>query len=352
MFLSGRRELCSLGVLSCLFTPTGKARASYVLRQDRDWQDFLTRYVREDGRVVDTGNGGISHSEGQGYAMLLATYYDDQATFRRLWSWTKANLQGRRRDALLAWRFRPGGIGVDDLNNATDGDVFVAASLMLAFEKWNQSEMRMEARRIAHDILRVVSLDFGNGRILMPGHQGFIHNDRLMWNPSYHSPQLLPILNRAFPDSHWAAIARTEKRLVDDCRFGPLQLVPDWIQVHRSGGSPIPHPEKPTLFGYDAIRVPLMAAWASDHHERQVIRSTLLAWERETGNTIPATIDVRNGERSRDMASPGMASIRSLIQAVSRGGRPWSPQVRQSNDYYSSILTLLSRACAKDAGLI
>ena len=38
---------------------------------DRDvlaeWQAFKTRFVSADGRVIDTGNGNITHSEGQGY---------------------------------------------------------------------------------------------------------------------------------------------------------------------------------------------------------------------------------------------------------------------------------------------
>ena len=49
------------------------------------WPAFKARYMAPEGRIVDTGNGGISHSEGQGYGMLLAEAAGDRAAFDRLW---------------------------------------------------------------------------------------------------------------------------------------------------------------------------------------------------------------------------------------------------------------------------
>jgi endo-1,4-beta-D-glucanase Y len=37
-----------------------------------DWAAYRDRFVMADGRVVDDANGGISHSESQGYGLLLA----------------------------------------------------------------------------------------------------------------------------------------------------------------------------------------------------------------------------------------------------------------------------------------
>ncbi len=72
------------------------------------WRAYRERFVTPQGRVVDTGNGGISHSEGQGYGMLLAVAADDRATFERIWTWTRANLMVRD-DQLLAWRWSRSG---------------------------------------------------------------------------------------------------------------------------------------------------------------------------------------------------------------------------------------------------
>ena len=101
---------------------------------DNDWDTFKQGFVEADGRVVDTGQARISHSEGQGFAMVFATHYDDRPTFERLWQWTQRNLQVRD-DALLAWRWESQR-GVTDRNNATDGDLLVAWALVRASEKW------------------------------------------------------------------------------------------------------------------------------------------------------------------------------------------------------------------------
>jgi endoglucanase len=56
-------------------------------------------FLASDGRIVDTGNGGISHSEGQGYGLLVAEAAGDRASFDRLWHWTDAHLS--RQDVRL-----------------------------------------------------------------------------------------------------------------------------------------------------------------------------------------------------------------------------------------------------------
>ena len=57
--------------------------------KNADWDQFLRRHVHADGRVIDDGAGGVSHSEGQGIGMLLAVHFGDRATFDRLWKWTQ-----------------------------------------------------------------------------------------------------------------------------------------------------------------------------------------------------------------------------------------------------------------------
>jgi endoglucanase len=39
---------------------------------DTAWESYKSRFMMPDGRIIDTGNGNVSHTEGQGFAMLLA----------------------------------------------------------------------------------------------------------------------------------------------------------------------------------------------------------------------------------------------------------------------------------------
>jgi endoglucanase len=91
-----------------------------------EWLSFRTRFIQPDGRVIDTANGGQSHSEGQGWGLLFAARFDDREMFDRINAWRLRVLR-RKGDALHAWRCRPGPAElVDDNNNATDGDLLIA----------------------------------------------------------------------------------------------------------------------------------------------------------------------------------------------------------------------------------
>ncbi|MFN2268827.1 MAG: glycosyl hydrolase family 8, partial [Desulfonatronovibrio sp.] len=94
-----------------------------------DWNVFKARFLTSDGRIIDRFQNNISHSEGQGYAMIMAALCNEPDIFDSLWKWTRDNLQVRRTDSLLVWswgeRF-PEQWTVLDYNNATDGDILVA----------------------------------------------------------------------------------------------------------------------------------------------------------------------------------------------------------------------------------
>src|SRR3954453_4370013 len=150
------------------------------------WAAFQARFVAPEGRVVDTGNGGISHSEGQGWGMLLAVRADDRRGFETLHAWTRRTLQ-RPRDALHAWRFRPGAaVPVDDPNNATDADLCIAWALLEAGRRWGSPDHLAAGAAIGRDLLRFLVRPAGSFGVLLPGLQGFERAEHLVVNPSYY----------------------------------------------------------------------------------------------------------------------------------------------------------------------
>ena len=65
---------------------------------------------------------------------------DDQATFDRVWLWTRTHLTrtGREGASLLAWHWSPESGGhVVDWNVATDADADVALALLIAEDRWH-----------------------------------------------------------------------------------------------------------------------------------------------------------------------------------------------------------------------
>lgn len=313
-----------------------------------EWDQFKRRFVSGDGRVVDTGNGGISHTEGQGWGMLCAVVFDDPATFDLLYGWTARTLR-RRADRLHAWRYRPNApIPVADTNNATDGDLFIASALWRAAWRWGRPDLEHAAQAIARDILSVLVRQVGDRTVLLPGAQGFETQRLMTINPSYYVFPALEEMAALAPSPVWARLISDGVTMLTEARFGRWQLPPDWLRVDRETGSLAPHPNWPARFSYDAIRVPLWLAWSGQ--SSSAVAASFSAYWSLYQPAPPAWIDLNTNALARYAAPPGVVAIGHTAAALSQSGRkrPQSlrfPTIRASPDYYSAALTMLSR-CA------
>jgi endoglucanase len=150
---------------------TGAAGPAALLADG--WRQYKDRFVTSEGRVVDNANGGISHSEGQGYAMLIAERLDDGRRSRRYGN-------GRGNFApfaatIAAW------LSVSTTftdTNATDGDLLLAWALAEAGDRWHVSEYRKSARQIVEALAANVVISSRFGPILLPASTGFAAKDQ------------------------------------------------------------------------------------------------------------------------------------------------------------------------------
>ncbi len=305
----------------------------------RAWLAFRQLYVTPEGRVVDTGNGNVSHSEGQGWGLLAAQACDDQASFETILAWTVSHL-ARRRDSLHAWRFRPNDVDpVGDLNNATDGDLYIAAALSRAAVRWQQPAYAARAARIGRDILSLVR-QAGHRTVLLPGAAGFESPEAFTLNPSYNTLALLPDVAALVPSPHWAALRRDAVGLALDGRFGRWSLPPDWLRASRVDGALSIAPGWPPRFSFDAIRVPLHLAWAG-LPATALLDSFRLYW---TGNhNQPAWADLRSDTIAPYRAPAGICAVAAVVMGLPGAATIAMPAVVQATDYYSAGLVLLSR---------
>jgi endoglucanase len=354
MSRSRRRLLLGLAALQLALPAGARARtATPAVLEGGEWAAFRARFVRPDGRVVDTGNGGISHSEGQGWALLCAERAGDREGFERIWGWTRRTLQ-RRGDALFAWRFRPDGplAGVDDPNNATDGDLMIAWALLRAGARWGTPEYAEAGAAVGRDILRLLVRQVGEEVVLLPGAAGFEQPAHVTVNLSYYAFPAIRALARAVPDPLWLRVAGDGIGLIRRARFGRWGLPPDWLALPRIGGRPQPAPGWPPRFSYDAVRVPLYLAWAGLGRE-PVAEGAARFWTDPAHSRVPAWTDLSSDAVSPYAASAGIRAIARL--AVARSGDGSSdrdlPGVGDAKDYYSAVLTLLARLAARDSAM-
>ncbi len=307
-----------------------------------EWAAYENHFVTPEGRVVDTANGGISHSEGQGYGMLLAVLANDRLGFDQIWSFTQQELMVRD-DGLLAWKWDPAAVPhITDENNASDGDLLVAYALALGGQTWNAPELLDAARDLANALGRAASTRWRGRDILLPAAFGFRREDQddgPVVNLSYWVFEAFPLLARVAPETDWESIAMNGRRLVNEARFGASGLPTDWISLRH--GAPAPAAEFPPEFGYNAIRIPLYLLRAGT---REPALLSHFVWPLADENTA-ATVQVETGHAVDRLAEPGYRLIGEAVNCV-LSQSPVDPSLQEftPTSYYGSTLQLLALA--------
>jgi len=320
-----------------------------TLQDDEAWRFYKTSFVTETGRVVDTANGQISHSESQGYGMLLAVAAGDRASFDRIWGWTRANLAVRN-DALLAWRWEPDRRpAVADLNNASDGDILIAWALTEAAEAWSDEAYQVAARRISVEIGRKLVLwNAPGGPLLLPAAAGFAAEDRAdgpIINLSYYIFPAFMRLGAVAPEFDWLALSRNGLRLIEASRFGRDKLPVEWISL---GADKVRSADGfAAEFAYNAIRIPLYLAWSGT--DRSGIYDPFVSvWTRQGAPNL-ATVDVSTAMPRDRLGEAGYLAVPALTACAASGAR-WPRQLNSSvpgENYYPNTLRLLSRIAVR-----
>jgi endoglucanase len=314
-----------------------------ALKTQAMWQAYKARFITPEGRVIDTGNNLISHSEGQGYGMLLAVAANDRPVFDRLWSWTRANLMVRD-DQLLAWRWEPGKRpAVADMNNASDGDILVAWALAEAGDFWNDMSYRTAGRRIAVELGRkLVMFKTKLGAILLPAVSGFHADDRPdgpIVNLSYYVFPAFARLPLVAPEVDWAGLTQTGLDLLDLTRGKPDALPPEWLSLKDWRAKPAEG--FPAQFAYNAVRTPLYMGWAGVG-EREQYEPFMALVKRSRG--AMAIVDVASGAEVGRFGDSGVGAIGALTACVVEGAKAPAQiyALAPADDYYPATLHLLS----------
>ncbi len=306
------------------------------------WHLYKTRFMQADGRVVDNVNGDITHSESQGYGMLLAVAANDRASFDKIWQWTQDNLFIRE-DKLAAWRWDPNSDPhVQDMNNATDGELLIAWALVRARLLWREEKYLNQARTIAIEIRNKLVIETPYGLALLPGAGGFSEEeqeDGPIINLSYWVfPAIaeLGLIDPQFPDEE---LIETGITLLREASFGPTGLPANWISVTSEGVKPAVNFD--AHFSYDAIRIPLYLAWYTNAYP-DLLEPYQNTWLRDGTGSLEV-IDLETGNAIGVMSDPGYRSLIDVVMCASGGGisndlaNNFTP-----TDYYPTTLYLLN----------
>ena len=196
---------------------------------------------------------------------------------------------------------------MDDPNNATDGDLFIAWALLEAGERWRNRGYTSQGMAMARDILRLLVRRAGPYTVLLPGARGFERADHTVINPSYYAFPAIRALAQAVPDPAWLRVAADGVALMRSARFGRWGLPPDWLAVGRVDGVLTLPGDWAPRFSYDAVRVPLYMAWVGLGGEPGLTGPSDF-WNDPRHRHMPAWADLTTNSTSPYAASPGICA--------------------------------------------
>jgi len=291
-----------------------------------------------------------SHSEGQGYGMVLATEFNDAEAFRRMFDWTERSL-AIRGDGLLAWRYLPDAEDrVPDTNNASDGDLFYAWSLLRASRRFSDRSFLVRATEIATalaDKCIMPSPHSAGELLLLPAVHGFVHDDRVVINPSYLMPLAMRELGAA-TGAHALTLAAQHGEALA-LRLALDGLVPDWIKVTPEGISPAEGFSSNA--GYEAMRVPLFLVW-SGLERHPAVQQMMRVYQRTVlpGAPVPTLIEPISGVVLEASNDPGYRALAALVSCAGRAGQIGSdmPPFDPTQPYYPATLQMFAMIAANE----
>lgn len=308
------------------------------------WEKYVSRFYTN-GRIIDTGNNQVSHSEGQGYGMLFAVAAGDKPRFDALWRWTQRTLQ--RRDGLFSWRYTPCEANnrqcVDDNNNASDGDILIAWALLRASHAWDNTTYKQQALTIIHAVQSKLIRQHYGYTVLLPGEQGFEKPRRVQLNLSYWLFPAFADFQQLTGDPVWSQLLHDGERLLAQTALVGKGLASDWLWLSEQGLSA--RDSISTHYGYNACRIPLHLIWQQTS-DASLLSPYLAFWQQDK---VPATVDVITAKPADYTWSKGMQVVAELVQfKAGKSAAPPSFALGNEQDYFSASLILLSELAMMD----
>lgn len=308
------------------------------------WVRWKAAFLAPDGRVVDHRQQEASHSEGQGYGLVLSVFFGDQAAFDLIRSWTAQNLT-QRPDPLLNWRLI-GGQAAEPMN-ATDGDLFFAWGLALGADRFDLPEARAWALELATAVAErcLVADPRDPARVLvLPAAEGFLRDARVIVNPSYIMPRALFDLAALTRDERLAAAALDGLAFLSE--LAASGLAPDWAEVDATGLRA--SSEHAARFGYDAMRVPLYLIW-SGYPAHPAVAQARRMYLAHAAQGVPVVTDLTGSRATETSTFDGFAALRALVTGEHGSASEITAHPLDTDQgYYPATLDLMSRLVAAE----
>lgn len=222
----------------------------------------INEYNRWKSSQVVSCNGGLrvitnvttqTLVEGMGFGMLLAAYAKDKPTFDGLFTFYKSKRTTESKN-MMGWKVTCDGI--EDKGSATDGDIDVAFSLIVANKQWKDESYLDAAKEIIQiiktNLIFTCPVNGQNVTIVGPGYSTIAWGGCGEMDIMYHTPAFFRVFAAVTSDAGWTTLADDTYTTLNAGANAKTGLVPDW---QTASGTPGPA-GRVGYFGYDACRAP------------------------------------------------------------------------------------------------
>ncbi len=225
--------------------------------------------------IIDEAEGtpmykrGCTVSEGIGYGMMISALMEDWDTFRGLWIYSKAYREsqyaGHKKDqpGLMPWLTSTFDWTIPDASSATDADLDIATSLVIAYKKTNKEEYLKDAKKL----MKALWNDEINqsNYLIYSGDTPMWHVDDPAYNLCYFSPVAIRLFAEVDPDHKWNKVLDAMYTYMKKVQDGGTGVFPDWsntagVAVAPGNGNDNAGKTYWT-FNKEAVRIPWRIAW-------------------------------------------------------------------------------------------
>lgn len=304
--------------------PSHVTQASMDAAVSSQYAKWKTTYLRSDGgdgSWIKYDNTNSTVSEAHGYGMVLAAYMDDQAVFDEMLRYFRNHPTDQSPD-LLAWKqtLQNGQmVDVEGVDSATDGDLDVAYSLLLAHVQWGSNGSHnylAEARKVMAAILQ---FDVNPKKSNLTVGSWVSGTDRKYTRPSdFMASHILAFARWDTANAAaWNKVHATIVKAVNDQFTHGSEatgIVPDFMVFKNGLWVPTPGKFLETKhdgdYSYNACRTPwrLAISWLVDGRtDLLASQQKTASWIRAKTNGVPTNIDagyiVLNGTNGQSFRS-------------------------------------------------
>lgn len=280
------------------------------------YSDDLLPLLRQSARIkFDQPTETVS--EGIGYGMLVAVFQGDQARFNALMNYYLAFRYGPAAgDYYMKWKVT--GFKTGKGSSASDADLDIAASLLIAHEKWGSTEAANYLQHGINEASSIMAKEVNpESHLIVPANDGPMLSTGAVYNISYFSLVAIKLFSMYDTQraDQWNQVLESSIAYMKKVQDAGNGLWPDWCDINGTPTDPQNGSStglRNDSWGLEGIRIPWRLvwyySWFGDDRVKEMIQKAAAFAVDVTGGDIKMMISRYNYQGEVNKSGIGIGS--------------------------------------------